>query len=205
MTTGTPQPADRNEQEEASGSIQSWGNRNLGEPCDAVPFHWKRFHLEEFSGRQEVGTYPIWLKITWGLFLPVLVLYGIIRYKVREGLEDLPGRNRKPGTIRVSGPAGNSSPTSLIDQVKRAPRPLWLVFTTTRLAIVQPSKSGGSPTVVWQTDDAAQLRFNHDDLNSINIVWPDQCHASFFPAPEQRAKLTRSLVARQPNPQNSDQ
>ncbi len=121
----------------------------------------------------------------------MLIIYGIIRYLLYEFGVMSAKPTRAPGVVYVEGKTNNSSAISLIDSVKRSQRPLWLVFSRSQLAVVAVSKSGGEPRVVWQTDESASLRFNHDVNNSVEVVWPDECHASFDLDPEEGEHVRR--------------
>lgn len=164
--------------------MRHWGEQHFGNTCEAFRFRWKRFHLEHFTGRQEVSTYPLWLKAVWVISLPALLVYAIIRNAIPDD-GDTSSRRRKPGTIYISGKTKHGSAEMLIDKVKRAPRPLWIVFTADRIAIVDDSKST-PPRVVWETDTSAHVSFNPGERNSIDISWPDECRAFFYPEPTQR-------------------
>lgn len=166
-----------------------------------MSFRWKRFSLEKFDGRKELGTKPLWCKI--GLPVAVLVLFPVafLYAWIRQGLEDSEivrsggGERAVVGMISVEGTKRSSAPTSLIDSVKRAPRDLWIVFSRSRLMIVVCRKAGSEPRVVWQTDDAARLRFNHAARDSIEITWPDKCRAAFYPTFEERKVVTEFVRA----------
>lgn len=178
--------------EQLRTTVRQWGRGAWAEPCDAIFFHWKRFGLNKFKGRQELGTKPFWYRFAWVLALPVLLIYGW----VRQGLDDA-GITKKsetkiaPGLISVAGSTSNPAPTALIDRVKRAQRPLWTVFSHSRLAVVAADKHDRAPSVVWQTDEAASVRFHHAAQNSIEIVWPDRCRVFFYPTIEEREVIAR--------------
>jgi hypothetical protein len=157
--------------------------------------------LKDFDGRQELGTRPLWFKV--GFLVAVLVLFPVVFLYawIRQGLEDSEiirsqGEERAGvGMISVEGTKRSPAPTSLIDSVKCAPRDLWIVFSRSRLMIVACRKAGSEPRVVWQTDDAARLRFNHAARDSIEITWPDTCRAAFYPTFEERKVVTEFVRA----------
>ncbi|MBK0866440.1 MAG: hypothetical protein IJH84_16410 [Saccharopolyspora sp.] len=191
MTSTNNTSAFSPEREQQRVKIRQWGQGTWAEPCDAIFFHWKRFSLSKFKGRQELGTKPFWFRIVWVLALPVLLIYGWIRQGLDDaGLTKEPETKTTPGLISVSGSTSNPAPTSLIDTVKRAPRPLWMVFSHSRLAVVAAAKDESAPSVVWQTDEAASVRFHHAAQNSIEVTWPDRSRVFFYPTIEEREIIT---------------
>ena len=187
--------------EHVRNTVREWAERSWGEPCGAIYFRWARFSLRDFEGRMALGAKPLWFRIGWPLYItlcfPVLFVYGWIRSELQDAelIRARPERGAETGMIHVEGTKRSSAPTSLIDSVKRAPRDLWIVFSRSRLMIVVCRKAGSEPRVVWQTDDAARLRFNHAARDSIEITWPDKCRAAFYPTFEERKVVTEFVRA----------
>lgn len=184
------------QQEQQRTLVRQWARGAWAEPCEAIAFRTKRFDLAKFSGRTELGTLPLWYRISWGFLLvilfPVWFVYGWIRQNLDDaGITKSSARKNGPGVISVTGSQRNPAPTSLIDTVKRAPRLLWLVVSPSKLAIVVASKDHSAPDVVWQTDEAATVRLQHAVQNSVQISWPDQSRAYFYPTLDERQILTR--------------
>lgn len=176
--------------------IRQWGLQSWAEPCEAISFRRTGFRLEQFSGRVEFGTLPWWGRIGIVLASPVLLAYGVIRHS----LDDAGVTTRdsdttpKPGKILVNGTTDNTAATSIIDDVKRAPRNVWLVCATTKVAIVAPARGSRSqPRVVWETDETATIRYNNDAPDGIEIIWPERGRAFFYPTDNEREVLTNFL------------
>lgn len=181
-------------------SLARWAQESWGTPAAAISFTWRRFHLAKFSGRHELGTWPLRRRITWiasWVVLPVWFVYGWVRQILDETGITTPRDRRdapdEPGTISVVGSTDNQNATSLIDQVKRSPRQMWIVFSRTRLAVVAEDDEvphARAPHVLWRTDPAASVRFHHAARNSIEITWPDGARASFHPTIDERQVVT---------------
>lgn len=190
------------QREQQRATIRQWGRESWPDPCEAILFRWNRFGLSEFSGREELGTLPLWRSISQIffaiLFVPVLYIYYDWLRVIPEALgvieEPIKKKKKKesdPGAIVVEGSTRNPAPTALIDTVKRAPRSLWLVVSRARVAVVVAGKNDEPPRVVWQNDESATVELQHAVPNSIQITWPDECRASFYPTVEERQVVTR--------------
>ncbi|SDP81170.1 hypothetical protein SAMN04487905_109188 [Actinopolyspora xinjiangensis] len=183
---------------EVRDRVRRWGSESWNEYFEVVLFRWKKFKLDDFSGRQELGTVPVWYLIGWILFIvvlfPVLLVYVWVR-ELLEAIEVIDEAEHKvkpaPGVIVVSGSKSNPGPTSLIDTVKRARRRLWLVVSRSRVAVVVLNDPEKPPRVIWQSDESASVRFHHASQQSIEVAWPDGCRAYFCPTSEERKLVTR--------------
>lgn len=186
--------------EQQRAVVRQWVGGAWAEPCEAIWFRWKRFDLAKFSGRHELGTLPLWRRISWVLLLallfPVWLIYGWIRQGLDDaGITSTATKKNGPGVISVAGSQRSPAPTSLIDTVKRAPRSLWLVVSHSRVAVVVAGQGHSDPHVVWQTDESATVRFQRAVQNSIQVAWPDRCRVHFYPTCEEREVVTRFVTS----------
>ncbi|MER2093344.1 MAG: hypothetical protein ABS918_11390 [Saccharopolyspora rectivirgula] len=203
MTSANHPTAPAAELEQLRAIARQWGRAAWAQPCEAIPFRWRKFDLKNFSGRQELGTLPLWYKLCWVFALPFMLvfvlIYGILNelwlagdVKSEDGKTE---RKLRPGLIQVRGTTKNSAATALIDNVKKAPRPLWLVFSQDHLAVLSFDKEDNEPRLVWRTDPSARVQLRHAVRSSIEITWPDRAGAAFYPASEERAVITEFLRA----------
>ncbi|QGK71596.1 hypothetical protein GIY23_20580 [Allosaccharopolyspora coralli] len=183
--------------EQQRAALRQWGQGSWADRCEAISFHRQRFDLQEFTGRGEFGTKPLWYRVLWVaqlvVLFPVWFLYGWIR----QGLDDAgvtkpPAKKGiTPGVVSVVGSTQNPASTAVIDTVKRASRDLWIVFSNSRLAVLVMNDKDSPPQVIWQTDESADVRFHHAAVNSIEITWRDRNRVLFCPTIDEREVVTR--------------
>src|SRR5690606_15936076 len=122
MTSANHPAAPAAELEQLRAIARQWGRAAWAQPCEAIPFRWRRFDLKNFSGRQELGRLPLWYKLCWVFALPFMLvfvlIYGILNelwlagdVKSEDGKTE---RKLRPGLIQVRGTTKNSAATALI-------------------------------------------------------------------------------------------